>query len=43
MIQQRQTILLTNLQSWNKLAKGDNQEVKVEEELELLIKDDGQE
>lgn len=30
--------LLTYLQGWYELTESDNQEVKVEEELELLVK-----
>ena len=33
----------TDLESGDELAEGDNEKVEVEEELELLVKDEGQE
>ena len=40
---QNKTWLRTDLQSGNELRQCDKQEVKVEEELELLVEDDGKE
>jgi hypothetical protein len=35
-------VILTDLQCWDELAQRDQQEVEVEKEFELLVKDEGE-
>lgn len=40
---EQETVTQTDLQSWNELGEGDEEEVEVEEELELFIEYDREE